>query len=113
MLDVIESIIHCSLKSFPDVFKTKWEFPISDCTLGIDEFFLIFVLWADVDLIVARKSIHEQKYFASNTIVDNMVNKGSKIVLFWIRNINIPIIDTHSDGSLFFHDKNNVGNPLS
>ena len=68
---------------------------------------------ADIDLIVAGKSIHERKDFTSSIIVNNLVNKWSRIVVFWTSMIDILIIDTHSNDSLLFHDMNDIGNPFS
>ena len=53
------------------------------------------------------------RYFTFRTIVNNMVDKGSRIVFFWTRKIHIPIIDTHSYCPLSLHNRNNVGNPIS
>ena len=100
-------------KKFPQHYLNQMGVTVSECAPGTDECCLMLIIWADIDLIVAIKSINERKYFASSTIINNMVDKGSRIVAFWTRNIDILIIDTQSDGPLFFHNRKDVGNPLS
>ena len=110
---VVKSVVHSPLKSCSSILQSKWEFSIRKCAPRTDECCLTLVLWVDISLIVARKSIHEEKYFTSSTIDNILVDKGSRIFVFWTSNIDILIIDAHSDGSLFFHNMNNFGNPLN
>jgi len=59
MFDVMEGIIHFALKFGPYILQTKWEFPIGECSPWTNKSSFSLVLWADIDLIVAGKSIHE------------------------------------------------------
>ena len=119
-LDMVEQCAWCRWKHNPFLFEN---FPhhylnqteVSDMRMcPRDRWMLSYVgnlgrYWFDI----VGKSIHERKHFTSSTIVNNLVDKGSRIVVFWTSKIYIPIIDANSDGSLFFHNRNDVGNPLS
>jgi len=59
MFDVMGGIIHVPLKIFPYVLQTKREFPIGECAPWTNKSSFRLVLWADIDLIIAEKSIHK------------------------------------------------------
>ena len=55
------------------------------------------------------RPIHPKKAAA---IVDNLIDKGSWVVVFWTCFVQIPIVDTHPNGSLFFRNGHYDGNPF-
>jgi len=59
MLDVMEGIVHYPLKCGPCILQTEREFPISEYAPWTNKRFFRLVLWADIDLIVTRKTIHK------------------------------------------------------
>ena len=73
----------------------------------------MLISWEDFNLIISRETIHEQKNFKSGAIIDNLVNKGCRVVVLRTCLIKIPIIDTNPDGPLFLCNGNRIGNPFS
>ena len=65
------------------------------------------------DLSISRKSIHKRKYFTANTIINNLVNKWGRKIILRKSTIDVLVINTLMHCSLFLHDKNNIGNPIS
>jgi hypothetical protein len=53
------------------------------------------------------------RIFHCGTVIDYLVDKRGWIIIFWTSPINIPIINTYMDCSLFLCDGNNIGNPIS
>lgn len=113
MFDVMEGIINCPLKCFPCIIQTKREFLVSECDPWINKSSFRLVLWVDIDLIIAEKTIHEREYFTYGTCINNLVDKWSRIIVFLTSLINIPIIDAHLYCPLFLHDRNNIGNQIN
>ena len=64
--------------------------------------------WEYVDCIIVEKSIHKSKYFISSTFVNDLINIESRIIVFWTSLIEIPIVGTYSNGSLFLFNRNNI-----
>ena len=73
-----------------------------------DKCSFVLVFQSDFDLIITKEVIHKQEDFTTGTIVDNMVDKGSMIIIFWTRFVQILIIDTYTDSTLFFGNRHNV-----
>ena len=95
MIDIVECIRHCQLKSCVKIFQTKWEFAISKSSPW--EYICDFILISReyVYLIVARKSIHEGKNFIFGTIINNLVDRQSWIIVVGTSFINISVINTY------------------
>ena len=73
----------------------------------------MLILENNIDLIISGKTIHQREDFSSITIVDILVDKGGRKVVFRTRFVNIPIINAHVDCALFLVDWDKIGNPVS
>ena len=73
----------------------------------------VLVVGQYVDLVVTGETVHKREDFTTGTIIDNLIDEGSWIVVLWTCFVQIPIIDTHSNGSLFFRNGYDVGYPFS
>jgi hypothetical protein len=73
----------------------------------------VLVCGYDIDLIISGETIHQREYFTSGTIVDDLVNEGGRKVVFRTSFINVPIINAHTDRTLFLVNQNKIGNPVS
>jgi len=98
--DVVEHIRHRSLKCIPNIFKAKGKPFVLESTPGEDEGCLILISRCNVDLVVARKTIHERKEFSPSTFINDLINEGSGVVIFWTGAIEITVININVDGAL-------------
>lgn len=113
MLDIVECIRHCSLKSCARNFEAKWEFAIRKCSPWAYKCGFVLIRKEYVYLIVAKKSIHEWKIFIPGTVIDNLVDIISWIIVLVKSFINILVIKTYSNSSLFFINEHNIWYPIS
>ena len=72
----------------------------------------MLVNWFNRNLIIAIESIHEGNILTCRAFVNNLVNEGCRIVVFWTSRIQISIVNTHSSISLFLFDKYDIKNPF-
>ena len=72
----------------------------------------MLVFFFNFNLVIARESIHEGKRFASSTIVENLINERCRIIVFGTSGVQIAIVNTNSNGALFFINGNWIGNPF-
>jgi len=63
-------------------------------------------------MVVTRKSIHKGKYLAPGTFINDLINEGSRIVIFRTSTIEISIINANMDHALFFSHRDNIGHPI-
>jgi hypothetical protein len=65
----------------------------------------------NMNLIVARKTIHEGQGFMVSTIIDNLVDERSWEVVFGTGVIEITKVSADVNSALFVVDKDRVGDP--
>ena len=78
MLYIVKRIRHSMLKCCARVLKTEGKFPIGKSTPRTNKSGFMLVLGSDVNLIIAGETIHERENFASDTIIDNLINEGGR-----------------------------------
>ena len=71
----------------------------------------VLIFFADMDLVITRKSIHEVKDFMTGTSVNDLVNKQSGEFVFGKIQIQFTEVSIDANGTLFFIDGNNIRNP--
>jgi hypothetical protein len=64
-------------------------------------------------MVISIKSIHKREDGASDEIIDNLVDKGCRVIVLGTIPFKFLIIDTNMNGPLFLGDWDNVGNPFS
>jgi hypothetical protein len=67
----------------------------------------------NIDLIIARETIHQGEYFTPATVINNLVNEIGWIIFFGTSFVYIPIIYTNMNRALFFVNQNKIGHPIS
>ena len=78
---------HSPLKSGSGIFKAEGHLPICKGTPRTNKGSLILVLRFDLYLIVSRKAVQKGKYFASRTLIQNLVNKWCGEIILRIGSI--------------------------
>jgi hypothetical protein len=64
------------------VFKTKQHIPIGKSGSRIDKHSFMLVFFFYLNMIIARETIHEGKYFTSNTFINDLINEWGMIIMF-------------------------------
>jgi hypothetical protein len=65
----------------------------------------------DLNLVVARETIHEGQSFMDNIIIDNLVDKGCWKIVFGTSVIEIVKVCVDADSAVFFVNEDDVGDP--
>ena len=65
----------------------------------------------DLDLVIARETVHEGQGLVIGEIIDNLVNKGRWKVVFGTGVIEVVKIHTDTNNALFFVNRDGVGEP--
>ena len=112
MFDIMESIGHSPLKSGTKIFKAKRKFVISKSSPRADESHFTLIFQENFNLIVSEEAIHERKKFTSGTIIYDLVNKWCRVIVLRTCLVNIPIIDTNPNNTLFLGNRNGIGTPF-
>ena len=63
-------------------------------------------------MIVTEKTIHKGEHFTAGTIINNLINGQGRIIVLRTSLIQILIIDTYMDGTLFLGNGRDVRNPF-
>jgi hypothetical protein len=71
----------------------------------------VLIGWVNLNLVIARESVHEGESLVANTIIDDLIDEGHREVVFGTCVIEIAKIGENADRSLFFVDGYRVGNP--
>src|SRR5271168_3567328 len=105
---IMKSIRHRTLKSSTGIFEAEGELFISKGAPGTDEGRLMLICRSNVDLVVTRKTVHERINLATRTLVDELVDKWSGVVVLWTCSVDITVVNADTNGALFFIDRDNV-----
>ena len=105
-------IRHSTLKHRASILKTEGKFPIGKSTPRTNKSSLMLILRSNVNLIIARETIHEREDFTSDAIIDNLIDEGGRKVVFQRSFVNIPIIKTYTNSASFLVNRDRIGNPV-
>ena len=100
--DIMKGIRHLTLKSGTGILETERELFISESTPWTDKGRLVLIGRCDINLVVARKAVHERIYLTPSTLINKLVNERCGVVIFWAGSVNIAIIDIDANSTLFF-----------
>ena len=67
---------------------------------------------SNVNLVVARESVHKGKYLTLDTFINDMIDKQIGVIVLRISSIDISVINTNPNGPLLLIEMNNIGEPL-
>ena len=71
----------------------------------------ILIGWVDLDLVIARESVHKGESLVASAVIDNLIDERRWKIVFWTCVIEIAKVCANADSSLFFVDGYRVGNP--
>ena len=63
------------------IFKSKKKLSIWKSALRTNESILMLIFWTNLNLILTRETIHEQKYFILGAIINNMAKEWVRIII--------------------------------
>jgi hypothetical protein len=71
----------------------------------------VLIGWVDLNLVIARESVHEGESLVADAIIDNLIDERHWEVVLGTCVIEIAKVGANADRSLFFVDGYRVGNP--
>ena len=71
----------------------------------------ILIGWVDLNLVIARESIHKGDSLVADAVVDNLIDERSWKVVFGTCVIEIMKVCANADSAMFFVNGYRVGNP--
>ena len=111
--NIVKRKVHGSLKGFPCIFQSKGHFSIRECTPRENKSSFMLVFWFDLDLIVARETIHKREYFTTRTCSYDLINKWCGVIVLRIGFVKVSKVRTNTTSPLLFINRDWVGHPLS
>ena len=78
----METICHGALEGGSSIFEAKGHDSICECAPWGCESRLIMVFFLDLDLVIARKPIHEGKGLLSGARINDLIDEGRWEVVF-------------------------------
>ena len=106
--DIVEGIRHRTLEGSADILKIEGELFVRKSASRTDKGRLVLIGRGGINLVVTREAVHERIYFAARTLVNELINEWRGVVVFWASSINVAVIDTDANGTLFFIDRDNI-----
>ena len=110
--NIMKSIRHRTLESGTGIFKIERYLLISEGAPRTNESCLMLVCGGYVDLVVTRESIHKRINLTSYAVIDKLINKRSRKVIFWTGTINIAVVNTDPDSALLFIHRDYIRHPI-
>ena len=76
-----------------------------------NEYGFVLIDWVDLNLVIARESIHKGESLMAGAVVDNLIDEWRWEIVLWTSVVEIAKVDADANGALFFVDRYRVGNP--
>jgi hypothetical protein len=108
---IMKDVCHILLESCTDILQAKRHDTICKITPRGSECGFILIVWVDLNLIIARESVHKGESFMADAVVDNLINERHWKVVFGTCVIEITKVCENVDSALFFVNGYRVGNP--
>jgi hypothetical protein len=109
--EIMENISHGPLECSTCVLESKGHDTIGKSTPWGGKCSFILICWVNLDLIVARETIHEGQSLVACTVIDNLVDERGREVVFGTSMIEIMKVSTNTNSALFFVNEDGVGDP--
>jgi hypothetical protein len=107
----MKDVCHGSLECHSSVLEAKRHDTICESTPGGSECGFVLISWVNLDLVVARETVHEGQCLVTGAIIDNLIDKGCGKVVFGTGVIEVAKIHTDMNSALFFVNRDRVGDP--
>jgi hypothetical protein len=108
---IMKDVCHRTLEGCVGVFEAEGHDTICKRTPRGNECGFILIGWVNLNLVIAKESVHKGKSLVDGTIIDNLIDKGHWKIVFWTCVIEIVKVGENANGALFFVDGYRVGNP--
>ncbi|PKI71912.1 hypothetical protein CRG98_007680 [Punica granatum] len=99
---LLPSTLRSCRRNCPDIFEVEVQ----------DESCLDFVLLGHPNLVISGETVHEGNLSVTCNVVDEYVDVRQRKIVLSAGLIEISIVDTNSDSSVFLLDWNNVHHPF-
>jgi hypothetical protein len=100
-------------KVAPTFFETERNDTVCKRTQGGYECGFVLIGRVNLNLVIARESVHERKSLVAGAVIDNLIDERHGKVVFGTCIIKIVKVSANTNGALFFVDGYRVGNPRS
>ena len=97
----MKCIKHGPLECCSIIFKTKGHLFAGECSPYGNKSCFVLIFLFDLDLIIARETIHEGKDVDSNTVINDLINEQCQVIALSTCFVQIMQISTHMNGSMF------------
>ena len=81
MSNVMKCIRYFSLEGSTGIFKAERKLLVSKGTPQTDEGSFVLICRRNINLVITRKSVHKRVDLTPSTIVDELVDKGCRIII--------------------------------
>lgn len=99
------------LESFPNVLQAEGHDTICKCSPRCSKCCFVLIWIPNLDLVVARETVHEGYKFMARAFIDDLINEWRRVIIFWACSIEVVIIIANIDGALFFVNRDGVRYP--
>jgi hypothetical protein len=93
-----------------EFFKPKGMTRYAKVPHGVIKCSFILIGWVDLNLVIARESIHKGESLVASAVVDDLIDEGRWKVVFGTCIIEIVKVGADADSALFLVDGYRVGN---
>ena len=107
----MKDVCHGPLESCTSIFEAEGHDAIGKRPPRGNECGLILIDWVNLDLVIARESIHKGKSLVVGAVIDNLIDERRWEVVLGTCIIEIAKVGANANGALFFVDGYRVGNP--
>ena len=109
--EIMENVIHGPLECLTDILEFKRINTICKSTPWGGKCGFILIPWMDLDLVVARESIHEGYSLMACIAINNLVDERGREVFFGTIMVGIMKFGADVNSALFFVSEDGVGDP--
>jgi hypothetical protein len=109
----MKDVCHSPLESGAGVFEAEGHDTICKRTPRGNECGFVLIGWVNLDLVIARESVHKGESLVAGAIVDNLIDERRWEIVFGTCIVEIAKVGANANGALFFVDGYRVGNPRS
>ena len=107
----MKDVCHCTLEGCAGVFETERHDTVCKRTPGGYECSFVLIGRVNLNLVIARESVHERKSLVAGAVIDNFIDERHWKVVFGTCVIEIAKFCADADSALFLVNGYRVRNP--
>ena len=97
----MKDVCHRALEGCAGVFETEGHDTVCKRTPGGYECGFVLIGWVNLNLVIARESVHERKSLVAGAIVDNLIDERRWEVVFGTCIVEIAKVSANANGACF------------